>query len=252
LLSPPLVILTVGAEPLFTRCDDLGNVLALTDDTGAVVERYEYGDFGEPQFLAPDGSALTDAGGTPVTSSPAGNPYLFHGMQWDNETGLYLDQRQGRYVDPLSGQYTTRSDSGLDQETHSRAFADNNPWTGTPVAMQKGKVKFFNESKGFGRLEGGRHTPFHNKYRAGDDPLLRKRPRRRQHYGDDPLLRKRPGRQHNGHDIILRKRPGRVKYSNITLSHRMGRNPQTGWEIKISARNGVRFKAGKALADTVK
>lgn len=32
---------------------------------------------------------------------------------------------------------------------------------------------------------------------------------------------------------------------------RMGRNPQTGAEIKISARKVARFKAGKGLSDAV-
>jgi DNA-binding protein HU-beta len=32
---------------------------------------------------------------------------------------------------------------------------------------------------------------------------------------------------------------------------RMGRNPQTGAEIKISARKVAKFKAGKGLADAV-
>ncbi|HLD09543.1 MAG TPA: HU family DNA-binding protein, partial [Methylophilaceae bacterium] len=32
---------------------------------------------------------------------------------------------------------------------------------------------------------------------------------------------------------------------------RTGRNPQTGKEIKISARNAPRFRAGKALKDAL-
>lgn len=32
---------------------------------------------------------------------------------------------------------------------------------------------------------------------------------------------------------------------------RIGRNPQTGEEIKIKAKNAVRFKAGKQLDDTL-
>jgi len=248
MLAPPLAILTAAGGEWLTRCDDLGNVLALTDPSGTVVERYEYDDFGKPQFLAPDGSPLTDAVGTPVTASQVGNPYLFQGMQWDSETGLYLDQSQGRYVDPRSGQYTTRSVSGVGDEQHSRAFSDNSPWT-------------------LKDEQGG--------YQDGDDLILRKRPgRTRYQDGDDIILRKRPGRSSTrapdynssrsnrttsgiaapggGDDPLLRKRPGRVKYGNITLKRGMGRNPQTGKEIKIAAKKVAKFKAGKALADTVK
>lgn len=123
----PVVIINDADVPLFTRCDELGNVLALTDSSGAVLERCDYSDFGEPQFLTADGRPLVNAFGEPVTASPAGNPYLIHGMQWDGETGLYLDQSLGRYVDPRCGQYTSRSDSCFDWELHSRAFSDNNP-----------------------------------------------------------------------------------------------------------------------------
>lgn len=251
MLAPPLAILTAAGGEWLTRCDDLGNVLALTDSSGTVLERYEYDDFGKPQFLAPDGSPLTDAVGKPVRSSLAGNPYLFHGMQWDSETGFYLDQRQGRYFDPRTGQYTTRSDSGVGGEQHSRAFSGNNPWTLSRV--------------------GG--------YQDGNDIILRKRPgrsssTRAQDYnssrsnisciiapggGDDIILRKRPGRTKytSGDDPRLRKRPGRVKYGNITLKRglvaqrHVGRNPQTGSMIRIAAKKVARFKAGKALADKV-
>ena len=45
-----------------------------------------------------------------------------------------------------------------------------------------------------------------------------------------------------------------VGFGNFSISHRnarVGRNPQTGAEIQISARNAVKFSAGKALKDAV-
>lgn len=45
-----------------------------------------------------------------------------------------------------------------------------------------------------------------------------------------------------------------VGFGTFTQSRRKartGRNPQTGKEIKIAARRGVRFKAGKTFADFV-
>jgi len=41
-------------------------------------------------------------------------------------------------------------------------------------------------------------------------------------------------------------------FSTQTRSARTGRNPQTGKEIKISAKKVVRFKAGSELNDSVK
>jgi len=60
----------------------LGNV-SPSPVTPCGPRRYEYGDFGAPQFLTSDGSTTT------ATTSAYGNPYLFHGMEWDPETGLY-------------------------------------------------------------------------------------------------------------------------------------------------------------------
>jgi DNA-binding protein HU-beta len=53
------------------------------------------------------------------------------------------------------------------------------------------------------------------------------------------------------------KKGGRVSlvgfgtFSVSKRNARMGRNPQTGAEIKIAARKVARFKAGKGLADAV-
>jgi len=40
-------------------------------------------------------------------------------------------------------------------------------------------------------------------------------------------------------------------YSISKRAARMGRNPQTGKEIKIKAKKVVKFKAGKSLSDSV-
>ena len=61
----------------------MGSTMALTLDDGSVAERYEYQDFGEPEFF--------DGAGNPLAGSAVGNPYLFGGMQYDDESGLYLE-----------------------------------------------------------------------------------------------------------------------------------------------------------------
>ncbi len=45
--------------------------------------------------------------------------------------------------------------------------------------------------------------------------------------------------------------PGFVTISKAKRSARTGRNPQTGKEIKIAAKNVAKFKAGKTLQDSV-
>jgi YD repeat-containing protein len=119
----PIAIINPSGQPLYTHADELGNALALTDATGHVLERYDYDDYGFPTFLSADGSPLVDGGGLPVTASPQGNPFLFHSMFWDEESGLYCSSRrepslgvafeckQAMFVDPATGRRTSRSRS---------------------------------------------------------------------------------------------------------------------------------------------
>lgn len=61
--------------------DALGSITEITDQSGNLVERYEYDVYGAPQFF--------DSNGTPLTASAIGNPFLFTGRQNDPESGNY-------------------------------------------------------------------------------------------------------------------------------------------------------------------
>jgi YD repeat-containing protein len=220
-----LMMISDGREIYFHE-DDLGNVVALTDAKGAVLERCDYDDYGQPKFRDADGVPIGIAG-VAATSSTVGNPFLFRGMYWDAETQFYIVNAHSspfdlRYLDPKTGRTTSRSGiNGINGGMPNRismnvtvarsgssgacvngacsdySFAGDNPWSGDDAGsssrMKTGTVKFFNETKGFGRYtggghfevqegkkglnavnvkqarvmkeEGGRHTPFHNKYR---------------------------------------------------------------------------------------
>ncbi len=92
-----------GTISRFYHTDDLYNVMAVTDSTGQVVERYDYADYGSRSVFAPDGTLRP--GGTAI-----GNPYLFTGRRYDNETGLYYYRT--RYLDPRAGRFTSRDTIG--------------------------------------------------------------------------------------------------------------------------------------------
>jgi YD repeat-containing protein len=62
--------------------DAAGSTVALTLDNGTVAERCDYADFGEPAFF--------DGSGNAISGSAVGNSYLWGGMRYDEETGLYL------------------------------------------------------------------------------------------------------------------------------------------------------------------
>ena len=55
----------------------------------------------------------------------------------------------------------------------------------------------------------------------------------------------------------LKKKDGKITlvgfgtFSKVRRKARMGINPQTGRKIKITARNAVKFKPGKALKDAI-
>ena len=75
--------------------------MAVTDACGLVVERYEYGDYGEPNFF--------DSSGGSIGASAIGNPYLFTGRRYDPETGWY--NYGNRYFDSTAGRFITRDNS---------------------------------------------------------------------------------------------------------------------------------------------
>ena len=113
-----------GGSEFYYHADDQGSVRALTDASGAVVERYEYADYGRPL----DPVTFAPAAG-PV--SPAGNPYLFTGRRFDAESGLY--HYRTRQLDPVAGRFLTRDTIGVWGDPsaigNGYAYAASNPAT---------------------------------------------------------------------------------------------------------------------------
>ena len=110
-----------GGADFYYHCDELYNVVAITDSQGDVVERYAYADYGEPSFLDASGDARTD--------SAVGNTYLFTGRRFDAETGYYY--YRSRYLDPRAGRFTCRDMLGIWADGlhagNGYAYAGNNP-----------------------------------------------------------------------------------------------------------------------------
>jgi RHS repeat-associated protein len=111
-----------GGQDYYYHTDDLYNVMAITDGTGAVRERYEYADYGSPI----DPETLAPVGADP---SALGNPYLFQGRRFDPETGLYYFRN--RYLNPEQGRFVSRDPLGLwgdlGNQGNAYSFAGNNP-----------------------------------------------------------------------------------------------------------------------------
>ena len=107
----------------YFHADDLHNVMAVTDSGGNAVERYEYEDYGRPQFM--------NAGGSSLAATGVGNALLFTGRRYDSETGRY-DYRT-RSLDPIAGRFTSRDSIGIwgarDGEGNAFVYVTNNPAT---------------------------------------------------------------------------------------------------------------------------
>lgn len=110
-----------GADSYY-HADDQGSVLALTDAAGAVIERYDYTDFGRPV----NGTTF----GRFVASS-VDNPYYFTGRRRDDETKWYYYRT--RYFVPKWGRFTTRDTIGIWGDPANRGngytYLNNNPWS---------------------------------------------------------------------------------------------------------------------------
>ena len=91
------------AEDYFHHTDDLYNVMAVTNAAG-VVERYEYSDYGLPEFLSIMGNSSNR------DRSLIGNNHLFTGRHFDQETNLYY--YRSRYLQVNVGKFTTHDKNG--------------------------------------------------------------------------------------------------------------------------------------------
>ncbi len=102
-----------------------GDIIALLDNTGAVVVKYVYDAWGNHEVRKADGSELTDS-----THIGNLNPFRYRGYYYDAETGLYF--LKTRYYDPTTCRFVTIDDlSYLDPETinglNLYAYCANNP-----------------------------------------------------------------------------------------------------------------------------
>lgn len=113
-------------EQYFYRKDVQGNVIAILDNTGAVVVNYIYDAWGN--------HAVVDNSGEDITSGiGALNPFRYRGYYYDTETGLYY--LQTRYYDPelcrfISQDSVDYADPEKINGINLYAYCGNNPVMG--------------------------------------------------------------------------------------------------------------------------
>lgn len=90
-----------GSNTYYYHKNHLGSIVALTNASGNLVERYEYDPYGQPSFF--------DANDNALVQSAVSNAILFTGRDYDAETGMYYYRARtmhpglGRFMqhDPL-------------------------------------------------------------------------------------------------------------------------------------------------------
>jgi RHS repeat-associated protein len=112
------------------------SVIALTDDTGAILERYAYDAYGETVF--------SNGSGTVISGSVEGNRYTYTGREWDADLALY--HFRARMYDPEAGRFCSRdpigypgNDGGLYEYVDGNAPTRSDP-SGMIPCLQKNSI----------------------------------------------------------------------------------------------------------------
>ena len=87
---------------IFYHKNTLGSVIALSDENGDVIERYEYDTYGKPIIYNADFDTLT--------ASTVDNILMFTGRRWDAESSIYYYRY--RYMHPELGRFLGRDPLG--------------------------------------------------------------------------------------------------------------------------------------------
>jgi RHS repeat-associated protein len=80
------------------------SITAITDGSGAIVERYAYSAYGTP--------TITDASGTLRTTTAIGNRYTYTGREYDEMLALY--HYRARMFDSVGGRFVSRDPIGFE------------------------------------------------------------------------------------------------------------------------------------------
>jgi RHS repeat-associated protein len=133
-----IALVTPQQETYHYVQDVLGNVVALTDTSGAAVEAYLYQAYGLPTVVRPGANGVMEWGlddevvaewSGLETASMLGNPFLYTGQPYDADVGLYY--YRARYYDPAEGRFLSRDPIGVWGDTsnlgNAYAYVGNDP-----------------------------------------------------------------------------------------------------------------------------
>ena len=129
-IDEPVCMIDVDGQTetrYYYHYDGLGSVIALSNTDGDIVEAYSYDVFGTPTIYTAAGAdgLWRTADDTTATVSAVGNPYLFTGRRYDDETGLYY--YRARMYAPDLGRFMQTDPIGYAEGINWYAYCGNNP-----------------------------------------------------------------------------------------------------------------------------
>ena len=133
-----------GATTKFKRCYQSSqqySIIALTDESGNVTERYAYDAYGVPTIF--------DAAGVERATSTENNRFMYTGQEWDEDLALYYFG--ARMYDPYSGRFCSRDPIGyVDGQNLYRAYLGLSGTDPTGEKMVKTGIQLCNDGGPFG------------------------------------------------------------------------------------------------------
>lgn len=115
-IDDPIMAVHQGNRYYFHK-DRQFSIIAVTDSSANVVERYEYSAYGL--------MTIYDASDQVITDSTIGNPYGYTGRRFDKETGLWY--YRNRMYSPELGRFMQRDPAGYVDGMCLYAYVMNNP-----------------------------------------------------------------------------------------------------------------------------
>jgi RHS repeat-associated protein len=110
------VVSAIATTHKYYLHDHLSSPVALTDNDGVVVERYEYDAYGKCYVLEPN--FAPDPDGKP----DVGNPFMFTGRELDilDNGNLKIQYNRNRYYDYYTGRWLTHDPFGITPGEHNQ------------------------------------------------------------------------------------------------------------------------------------
>jgi RHS repeat-associated protein len=115
-IDHPIAMIT-DAHTYYYHTDTRNNIAMMTNESGAVIERYTYDPYGKV--------TITDGSGTELNESAIGNPYMYSSRRYDETTGLYY--YRNRMYSPELGRFLQRDPEWYSDSVNIYAYVGDNP-----------------------------------------------------------------------------------------------------------------------------